>query len=149
MNAQKQRKEKNQSKLIEEVTKKYQQDKSVAPNKTMFTEQEINGYEEQRHNVEEEIELEEIPIRQAGGQTVKFTERIYRNLAARDQFYKEPPMPKNKDNNLSNGDMESKNPLWLKDKGDSFVKDKNYLSAIDAYSQALKLFSKFISALLN
>jgi hypothetical protein len=30
----------------------------------------------------------------------------------------------------SEGDIENKNPLWLKDKGDSFMKDKNYTSAI-------------------
>lgn len=39
-------------------------------------------------------------------------------------------MPKNQGNKLTNGDLETKNPLWLKDKGDSFLKDKNYISAI-------------------
>ena len=43
-------------------------------------------------------------------------------------------MPKNQSKPLANGDLESKNPLWLKDKGDSFCNDKNYLSAIEAYS---------------
>jgi len=28
---------------------------------------------------------------------------------------------------------EIKNPLWLKDKGDELVKNKDYLSAINAY----------------
>lgn len=43
-------------------------------------------------------------------------------------------MPKNTGNKLTNGDIEAKNPLWLKDKGDSFYHDKNYTSAIEAYS---------------
>ena len=58
-------------------------------------------------------------------------------------------MPKNQGNKLTNGDLESKNPLWLKDKGDSFLKDKNYVSAIEAYSEALKTDSKLFSAVLN
>jgi len=40
-------------------------------------------------------------------------------------------MPKTKNTKANaDGDVESKNPLWLKDKGDSFLKDKNYISAI-------------------
>lgn len=59
-------------------------------------------------------------------------------------------MPQNKGNNkLTNGDLESKNPLWLKDKGDSFFKDKNYISAIEAYSEALKIDSKLLSSFMN
>lgn len=87
-----------------------------------------------RQNISEGVELEEIPIRKAATQKVNFTERIHKNLAARDHFYKEPPMPKSKTNQLTNGDLQSKNPLWLKDKGDSFFNDKNYISAIEAYS---------------
>ena len=58
-------------------------------------------------------------------------------------------MPKNKSNKLTNGDLESKNPLWLKDKGDSFFNDKNYISAIEAYTEALKADSKLLSAFMN
>ena len=47
------------------------------------------------------------------------------------------------------GDLESKNPLWLKDKGDSFFADKNYVSAIQAYSEALKADAKMTNALMN
>ena len=70
-------------------------------------------------------------------------------MAARDTFVKEPPMPKGEANKLSNGDLESKNPLWLQDKGDSFFHDKNHLSAIEAYTEALKADSKLLSAILN
>lgn len=58
-------------------------------------------------------------------------------------------MPKQKGNTGTGGDLESKNPLWLKDKGDSFFKDKNYISAIEAYSEALKQDSKLLNAVLN
>lgn len=58
-------------------------------------------------------------------------------------------MPKNQSNKIANGDVESKNPLWLKDKGDSFLKDKNYTSAIEAYSEALKADSKLFGAVMN
>lgn len=54
---------------------------------------------------------------------------MYPNLAARDTFYKDPPLPKGK-SNKHHGDQDNKNPLWLKDKGDLFFRDKNYLSAI-------------------
>jgi hypothetical protein len=40
-------------------------------------------------------------------------------------------MPKQKGNKSNtDGDVESKNPLWLKDKGDKFLNDKNYSAAI-------------------
>jgi tetratricopeptide (TPR) repeat protein len=39
--------------------------------------------------------------------------------------------------------------LWLKDKGDSFFRDKNYVSAIEAYSEAIKLDSRLMKAYLN
>jgi hypothetical protein len=58
-----------------------------------------------RQNIEEGIELEEIPIRKAATQKVNFTERVHKNLAARDTFYKEPPMPQNKGNKLTSGDL--------------------------------------------
>lgn len=61
----------------------------------MFSEDELNKFEEIRENIGE-TEYEEIPIRKVATQKVKFTEKIYPHLAARDTFYKEPPMPKNK-----------------------------------------------------
>lgn len=32
------------------------------------------------------------------------------------------------------GDLEARNPLWLKDRGDSFMRYKNYQAALDAYN---------------
>ena len=62
---------------------------------------------------------------------VKFSERKFPGLAARESYQKEPPQPRGNSNaNAIEGDNETKNPLWLKDKGDQFIKDKNYISAI-------------------
>lgn len=58
-------------------------------------------------------------------------------------------MPKSKGSKAIAGDLESKNPLWLKDKGDSFFKDKNFVSAVEAYTEAIKLDSKLTKAYLN
>jgi len=33
----------------------------------------------------------------------------------------------------SGKNLESRNPLWLKDKGDEFLKDADYYSAMNAY----------------
>jgi dyslexia susceptibility 1 candidate gene 1 protein len=74
---------------------------------------------------------------------------MYPGLAARERYEKEPPMPKNTAAASSDGSVETKNPLWLKDKGDDFVKDKNYVSAIEAYSESLKLDSKLTAAFMN
>lgn len=54
----------------------------------MFTDQEIEKNEELRQDVEAGVEFEEIPIRNAAVKTVDFTERVHRNIAARDTYYK-------------------------------------------------------------
>ncbi len=36
------------------------------------------------------------------------------------------------------GDVEQKNPLWLKDKGDEFYRNKDFYSALNAYNTAFK-----------
>ena len=37
--------------------------------------------------------------------------------------------------------LEERNPVWLKDKGDRLTKNKDYVGAINAYNEALKLDS--------
>jgi hypothetical protein len=44
-------------------------------------------------------------VRKANNQQVKFTERVFPHLAARDTYHKEPPMPKSKENKNSIGDV--------------------------------------------
>jgi hypothetical protein len=41
-----------------------------------------------RENAENGVQLEEIPVRKGNKQKVKFTERVYPHLAARDTFFK-------------------------------------------------------------
>jgi tetratricopeptide (TPR) repeat protein len=47
------------------------------------------------------------------------------------------------------GDLENTNPLWLKDKADRFMNDKNYTAALDAYTQTLKIDPSHRKALMN
>lgn len=59
-------------------------------------------------------------------------------------------MPKGKSTKANaEGDLESRNPLWLKDKGDQFLKDKNYIAAIEAYTEAINLDNKMLGAWAN
>lgn len=60
-----------------------------------------------------------------------------------------PKMKSGKKSIMSGSDLENKNPLWLKDKGDEFLKNKDYYSAINAYSAAFKLDNNFIRAISN
>ena len=66
---------------------------------------------------------------------------------------KEPPYPKSKvidkkPNNIYI-DIEDKDPLWLKDKGDHFFNRNDYLSAINAYSKSLEFDKEFLMGRLN
>ena len=44
---------------------------------------------------------------------------------------------------------EIKNPIWLKEKGDELYRNKDYLSAINAYQNAFKLDNKLINNISN
>ncbi|XP_053690076.1 dynein axonemal assembly factor 4-like [Sabethes cyaneus] len=44
---------------------------------------------------------------------------------------------------------EERNPEWLKQKGDSFFQQKNYLAAISAYSAGIRLTKEYYSLYLN
>lgn len=35
--------------------------------------------------------------------------------------------------------LEERNPIWLKDKADRLTKNKDYIGAINAYNESLKL----------
>ena len=45
----------------------------MAQNNTMFSNEEIDKYEQMRQNIEDGVEYEEIPIRKAATQKVNFT----------------------------------------------------------------------------
>lgn len=75
---------------------------------------------------------------------------MYPGVATRDYHYTEPPLPKGSvPLPPTQGDLENKNPLWLKDKGDHFMHDKNYQAALDAYNEALKIDPKHFKSLMN
>lgn len=44
---------------------------------------------------------------------------------------------------------EEKNPQWLKAKGDEFYKSENYLGAISAYSEGIKISKEFVDLYIN
>ncbi|TNV72933.1 hypothetical protein FGO68_gene17061 [Halteria grandinella] len=46
-------------------------------------------------------------------------------------------------------DVEDKDPVWLKDKGDHFYKRNDYHSALNAYSKALEFDKEFLMGRLN
>ena len=46
-------------------------------------------------------------------------------------------------------EVEDKDPVWLKDKGDHFFRRADYTSAINAYSKALKADPEFLTGRLN
>lgn len=46
-------------------------------------------------------------------------------------------------------DVEDKDPVWLKDKGDHFYKRNDYHSALNAYSKALDFDKEFLMGRLN
>jgi len=46
-------------------------------------------------------------------------------------------------------EIEDKDPVWLKDKGDHFFKRADYTGAINAYSKALQADPEFLSGRLN
>lgn len=50
---------------------------------------------------------------------------------------------------MQNPENTIKSPIWLKDKGDEFLQNSDYLSAIDAYSSSLRLDATFWPALAN
>ena len=46
-------------------------------------------------------------------------------------------------------DIEDKDPVWLKDKGDHFYKRNDYYSALNAYTKSLEFDKEFVMARLN
>ena len=63
-------------------------------------------------------------------------------MPARESHLKEPPYPKSKNYQPTKQDMmidiEERNPVWLKDKGDHFFEKNDFKSAINAYSKAIE-----------
>ena len=83
-----------------------------------------------------------------------FTAKKFDHLPARESQFKEGPYPKGKnfDKNAKDNvyiDIEDKDPLWLKDKGDHFYKRHDYHSALNAYSKSIENDRSFLMSRLN
>lgn len=80
-------------------------------------------------------------------QTLKFTPKRDPNMPARESTIDEPPIP----NPLrpNDGPAHESHPLFLKDKGDEFFRNGDFVSAINAYTKALRPDPTFVSVILN
>lgn len=85
--------------------------------------------------------------------TVPFTEKKFPHMPARESHHKEAPYPKSKKVEKSKDDcyidIEDKDPLWLKDKGDHWYKRNDYYSALNAYTKSIKSDEDFLMSRLN
>ena len=84
---------------------------------------------------------------------VNLTKKMIPTFAARESLAKEPPYPKSKkyvpEKNYLGQEIDEKNPIWAKQKGDNFYNNKDYRSAINAYNNALDLDPHFHKVLIN
>lgn len=108
----------------------------------------FEDFKEEKLNEDEEEAIEvirEIPEPREGKTLqLKFTEKVYPHLAAREQHFKDAPFPKAKGTTTDAKDGDQENPLWLKDKGNDFFKNKDYYSAVNAYNSAYKSYLWFL-----
>ena len=78
---------------------------------------------------------------------VNLTKKLIPTFSARESLAKEPPYPKSKkyvpEKNYLGQEIDEKNPIWAKQKGDNFYNNKDYSSAINAYNNALDLDPNF------
>jgi len=92
-------------------------------------------------------------VREKKDVKIEFTEKKFPHLPARESHMKEAPYPKSKKIEKKPNDVyidiEDKDPVWLKDKGDHFFKTADYQSALNAYSKALEYDKEFLSGRLN
>jgi len=83
---------------------------------------------------------------------IDFTEKKFAHLPARESHVKEAPYPKSKKIEKKNDiyiDIEDKDPIWLKDKGDHFYNRNDFVAGIRAYGRALEEDKDFLTSQLN
>ena len=94
-------------------------------------------------------------IRKKQDVEVPFAPKKFDHLPARESQHKEAPYPKSKKMDPVDKkdqhfiDIEDKDPLWLKDKGDHFYKRHDYHSALNAYSKSIQNDRDFLMSRLN
>ena len=84
---------------------------------------------------------------------VNLTKKLIPTFSARESLAKESPYPKSKkyvpEKNYLGQEIDEKNPIWAKQRGDNFYNNKDYSSAINAYNNALDLDPNFHKVLIN
>ena len=151
----------------ESSTKNGRADKFVPVGKTFEEKNEgplIEEVVEDEQAVEDEVEEELAPeepaketpeIRKLGAKKIDFTERKFPHMPARESHMREPPYPKSKkidkvkEEDRLYVDIEERDPVWLKDKGDHFYKQHDYNSALSAYCKAIENDRDFLKGYLN
>ncbi|MCQ2815627.1 MAG: tetratricopeptide repeat protein [archaeon] len=96
---------------------------------------------------------EQSKIREQKKVEINLTEQKIPHFAARESLSKEPPYPKSKkyvpEKNYLGQEIEDRNPIWIKEKADNFYKNKDFISAINAYNKSLDLDPSFHKCLMN
>ncbi len=98
-----------------------------------------------------------LPVRGACCIRFKHTPRIFKTPMRESTYMREtqfliknrPNLRNNKYFNTQDIDISEADPLWLKKKGDEFYLGHDYLSAINAYSDALEKNKDLLQALTN
>lgn len=114
----------------------------------IFTTDDLKKYEKELDEFEEKYPK----VRQQKKVDIQFTEKIYPHVATREQHFKDAPIPKIKQGTKGSklpSDLDNKNPLWLKDKGDEFLANKDFYSAMNAYTQAQRIDASQILCVAN
>jgi len=92
-------------------------------------------------------------VRETKDVKMEFTEKKFPHMPARESHHREAPYPKSKKVEKSKDDtfidIEDKDPLWLKDKGDHWYKRNDYYSALNAYTKSIKNDEDFLMSRLN
>ena len=149
----------NQIFLNEEKNKigKIKKEKSLVVDSPMVTQ--INFQNTLQALINKEDKEKEPPkpqqtnIRKQETIKVNLTKKMIPTFAARESLAKEPPYPKSKkyipEKNYLGQEIDEKNPIWAKQRGDNFYNNKDYRSAINAYNKALDLDPTFLKVLIN
>ena len=143
----------------EEIKKKEKniKDKPLVIDSPMVTENNLQNTLRALINKEEKEKEPPKPepkdIRKQGTIKVNLTKKMIPTFAARESLAKEPPYPKSKkyvpEKNYLGQEIDEKNPIWAKQRGDNFYNNKDYRSAINAYNKALDLDPTFHKVLIN
>ena len=107
----------------------------------------------QKEKEKNETNVQSPNIREQKTINVNLTKKLIPTFSARESLAKEPPYPKSKkyvpEKNYLGQEIDEKNPIWAKQKGDNFYNNKDYSSAINAYNNALDLDPNFHKVLIN